>query len=152
MDNVRASIKAMVLILDSTLEPEGTTNTLLDFTIADVVDRALIYMNRMQLVVRYEEDLLSYPDLSNDFWDYYDFPIPVELYRVLASVSLLSYKTNTAKAESKREVKSISDNGQSITYGDQMMSYLADGNDSEIFSGATSLMNKFRLAKVVANN
>lgn len=148
MDDVIARIKAYAIVLDSTLEDD---DDFLDFVVADVVDRALLYMNRDQLVDDYEDYVEIYEE-DDDFWDTFPYPIPPRLERSLASVVVQSYKTAQAKAESEKEVQSISDNGQSITYKDSMASFLANATDTEIFSGTTKLMDKFRLANIVENN
>jgi len=148
MEDTIEKIKEYVLIIDPTLEGE---NDLLDYVIADVVDRALIYTNRQQLVEQYEEDLTDY-DADDDFWSGYHYPIPKEIERALASVVVQSYKTIGAKKDATgNTIKSISDNGQSITYGDQVASYLASSGDSEIFSGTSVLLDKFRIPNVVEN-
>ena len=147
MEDVIERITEYVVALDSTLEDHA----LLDFAVRDVVDRTLMYTNRQQLVPQYERDLLVY-DADDLAWETYEFPIPAQLERALASVVTGYIQTATAKASSQKEVKSVSDNGQSITYGESMKSFFASTSDTEIFSGTTALLNRFRLGKVVRNN
>lgn len=147
MDEVKTRIKEYVLLIDSTLEEDA----LIDFVVDDVIDRALLYMNRQQLVDQYEEDFELYED-DDDFWIKYPYPIPPQLERSLASVVVQSLRTIKSKRDGNKEVQTISDNGQSITYREQMASFLATSADSEIFSGTTRLMDKFRLANIVENN
>ena len=148
MEDTIERIMEYVLTIDSSLEGE---NDLLDYVVRDVVDRTLIYTNRGQLVDQYEEDLADY-DEDDDFWKGYNYPIPREIERALASVVVQSYKTVGAKKiATGNTIKSISDNGQSITYGDEVVSYLASSEDSEIFSGTSVLLDKFRIPTVVEN-
>ena len=48
------------------------------------------------------------------------------------------------------EVKSISDNGQSITYGESTKNYLATATDGELFGGCAELLKPFRRVHVVS--
>ena len=48
------------------------------------------------------------------------------------------------------EVKSLSDNGQSITYGTKTKNYLASATDGELFGGFAELLKPFRRVHVVS--
>ncbi len=144
MDDTIERIKSNVLILDSTIPDDD----LLDFVIGDVVDRALIYTNRAQLVQSYEEDLEDSTVESSE----YVYPIPLELERPLALTVYKAYKNvKNDTVTQEQTVKSISDNGQSITFGDSLMNYLHSGNDQDVFSGITKLLDKFILPTIVEN-
>lgn len=152
MEDVISQIKTYVLIIDSTI----TDNDLLDFVIADVVDRALIYTNRKQFVPQYEDDLVTYdPAVSanDDFWAYYEhYPIPEELERTLASSVVGALKTILARnTATKGAVHSVSDHGQSVTYKDTVQSFMTSSSDTELFAGAKEMLDKFRTPTVVAN-
>ena len=46
-------------------------------------------------------------------------------------------------------IKSISDNGQSITYDNEITKYFSTASDEELFSGFTPILNRYRRIKVV---
>ena len=48
------------------------------------------------------------------------------------------------------QVASISDNGQSISYADNVRSYLSTADDEEVFGGFAKLLKPFRRCRVVA--
>ena len=72
------------------------------------------------------------------------------LNRVLARIVVGIY--NKAQAEmnstggAEREIKQISDNGQSVTYGDEAKNYLASATDEDIFSGFEAILKRYRRA------
>lgn len=102
-------------------EPGDAT---LDFIVDEVADRVMIYLNADS--------------------------IPTVLNRVLARVVVGIF--NKAQAEmtttggSEREIKQISDNGQSVTYGDGAKNYLASATDEDIFSGFEAILKRYRRA------
>jgi hypothetical protein len=153
MDEIKASIKTDVIKIDSDLEG----NTSLDLIIDEVVDRVLIYTNREQLVRQYEEDVEDYPitdktDTDEDYYEYWKhyraYPIPTQLYSSIARVVVNLINTYDAEFDS-REVKSIRDLDQSITFADEIQSYLASKDDVEILMSMKSLLDKFRIPTVV---
>ncbi len=153
MDDIIKRIKDYVLII----KPELVDDEFLSFVISEVVDRALLYMNRQQLVAGYERFL------SDDYYkgDYYVdvtgtdqpiLPIPSELERPLARIVVSSYKTvEDNVANDTTAIKSIQDNGQSITYGDNVVNYLSSKEDSDIFSSVSKIIDKFRIPTIVEN-
>lgn len=158
MDEIIARIKAYVLVIDSSL----TDDDYLDFIVAETVDRVLSYTNRQQLVRQYEEDVVDKPitDKSDDteayytYWKYYDrYPIPPEIERALAKVVVSNYKTIEANKDATGNViKSIEDNGQSVSYGDELESYYATKSDTEMFSSIKTVLDKYRIPNVVENH
>lgn len=102
-------------------EPGDAT---LDFIVDEVADRVMIYLNADS--------------------------IPTILNRVLARVVVGIF--NKAQAEmtttggAEREIKQISDNGQSVTYGDEAKNYLASATDEDIFSGFEAILKRYRRA------
>lgn len=158
MDTVRDRIEDYAIILNSALE--DIDSDLLDFIVADVVDRALVYMNRAQLVASYERFIA---DNGGIYYvgDYYVdvtgtkqpiLPIPTELERPLASVVCGVYKTVSDIATATTgPVTSISDNGQSVSFGEGVASYLSSKSDSEIFSSVRGLLDKFRIPTIIGN-
>lgn len=153
MEDIIARIKEYVLILN----PDLVDDEYLDYVIRDVVDRALLYTNRQQLVAGYErflDDDYYYGDyyVGKDGKDYPILPIPVEIERSLGRVVNEVYRTLEAQGESEgKSISSISDNGQSISYSDNAVSYLSSQDDNTIFSSVKSLMDKFRIPTIVEN-
>ncbi len=120
--NQKQQIEQYAKILNSTIPEPGDAT--LDFLVDEVADRVMIYLNAESVD-------------------------PV-LNRVLARIIVGVY--NKAKAEStntggeEREIKQISDNGQSITYGDQAKNYLVSATDDEIFAGFEVILKRYRRA------
>lgn len=152
MEDVAASIKEKVLIINSSLEED---EDYLDYVIDSVINKALLYMNRYQFVKNYEEAMadLEEGETEADLSDDISIPIPQPLYTVLAEVVVGLYRTiqNNNTAETGN-IKSIKDQGQEITFSDQMASFLATSSDSDVFAGSTEAMNNFRVATVVDNS
>jgi hypothetical protein len=152
MDDVIARIEGYVKTLyPDILTETGISADQLTYYITDVVDRALIYMNRDQLVVQYEEDLVDY-DTDDDIWDYYDYPIPPRLERTLANVVVGVVRTIVKRlASDTREVTKVKDQGQEVTFGEKLTNYLTSSNDSEVFTGSLTLLDKYTLGKVLGD-
>lgn len=138
LSDQKANIKEYAILINSSLEDN---EDLLDYVIDSVVDRALIYMNRLQLQA--EAD-------SGWYTDEEDIPpiLPVELERVLAETVTGAYRTIEASPTADKDISSISDNGQSISYSERMASFLS-GSDNEIFSSTLSLLSKYRLPTIL---
>lgn len=160
MEAVIARIKEYVKTLYPTILADlAITDEYLDFMVNDVVDRALMFTNRDQLVVVYEEALEKYPDpvynsRDKDFWDCFRaYPIPPKLERTLAKVVVESCKTvkNQNTAEEGR-IKSVSDNGQSVSYSDRLQSFFNSSDDSEVFSSSLALLKQYRLPTVIGDS
>ena len=155
MDEVILRIKDYVLIIN----PELTDDDYLDYVIQEVVDRALLYMNRQQLLAGYERFLSE--DQKYYRGDYYVdvtgtdqpiLPLPLEIERPLARVVVGSYKTIQDNVDNgTTSVKSIKDNGQEVIYGDSIVSYLSSKEDSDVFSSISKLLDKFRIPTIVDN-
>ena len=153
MDEVIGKIKEYVIALCPELEEDSN----IDFIISDVVDRFLAYTNRQQLVAGYERFLTG---------DYYDsdytvdvtgerlpiLPVPVELERTLARVVVSSYKGIKGLLADSKGIKSISDNGQSISYGDYIESYFNSKEDDDIFGSAKTIIDRYRIPTIVRTN
>lgn len=124
MDEIIAKIKEYLHIINPSLD---TTSDLVDFVINEVLDRVQLYLN--------------------------SDTIPTRLERILANI----VNTGLAKANASitnngdidQAVKSISDNGQSITYADGVKQYFATASDEELFSGCAGLLSRYRRVKVV---
>jgi hypothetical protein len=133
VEEIITKIKEYVMLLDSTIEDDD----LLDFIIAETVDRALIYMNRVQLIADYES---GESEVS---------PLPEALERAIARAVLSVYKTANSQFEGIKEAKSVSDNGQSVTFETTLKSYYLSLGDSEVFGDIRTVLDKFRIATVV---
>lgn len=148
MEEIIARIKGFAILIYPTL---STEDEFLDFVIADVVDRALVYMNRKDYVEAYETALSELGEgetLDSDVV----VPIPQPLERVLAKVVVQSYRTVQEQLSADTtSVNSMSDNGQSVTFSDQMTSFLSSSNETSLFSDSISLLKSYRLAKVIEN-
>lgn len=135
----KETIKGYVAILDSTIE-EGD---LLDFVVDSVIDRALIFMNRLQL-----DD----EDVTDFYYTEADAPaiLPAELERVLAQVVVSAYRNSALVGTNTKEITSISDNGQTVHYSDKMADFL-NSSDSEVFSNSLKTLERYRLPTIVAD-
>lgn len=79
--------------------------------------------------------------------------IPDGIETVLAEVTnTVLNKTVRVKAlgtELDSAVSSVSDNGQSISYANEISNYFSSASDSEIFGGYTGILARYRNIKVV---
>ncbi len=154
MEDVITRIKGYVTTIYPTILTDlNIDEAYLQFMVEDIVDRALVFMNREQLVDNYEEDLVDYPDLTDDFWKGYEYPIPQRLEKVIAKLVVQSTRTvvdnNTAEVGN---VSSVTDNGQSVSFRDKLSNFFSSSDDSEVFSGSLALLQQYRLASVGSND
>lgn len=123
MDEIIAKIKEYLHIIN----PNAEDDDLLDFVIGEVIDRVQLYLN--------------------------SDTIPTRLERILANI----VNTGLAKAnasisnngEVDQVITSISDNGQSISYANEVKQYFSTATDDELFSGFAGLLSRYRRVKVV---
>lgn len=108
------------------LNTEITDGNLLDFTVDEVIDRVLIYLN--------------------------DTVLDIKLERIVAKIVAGVFAQNQANnlGEVSHEVSSISDNGQSISYSDKVKSFLISADDTELFGGFTKLLAPYRRVNVAS--
>lgn len=115
-------IIAYAKTLNSTIP--AASDELLGFCVDEVADRVMIYLNTQS--------------------------INPALNRVIARVVVGAYtKANaehTATDAPEREIKSMSDNGQSLTFGDHVKQYLATTEDNALFDGFAELLARYREA------
>lgn len=125
MDEIIAKIKAYLHVINPSITIEG--NDLLDFVIGEVLDRVQLYLN--------------------------SDTIPSKLERILADIVNTGFtKANSSKSnngEVDQVITAISDNGQSISYANEVRKYFTTASDEELFSGFTSLLSRYRRVKVV---
>lgn len=146
MEGTITAIKAYAIILNSSL----TDSTLLDFVVRDVVDRALAYTNRDSLVAQYEADLL---DPTVDEEDYM-LPIPTQLERSLALIVVDAYRNSVARNATDDNlggVKIIQDGNQKIEYFQSPSNFISGSSDQELFGNCASMLDNYRLAKILDN-
>lgn len=97
---------------------------LLNFVVSEVLDRVLIYLNEDELEERLERIAA----------------------RIASGVFIKSVEEQGD--HTNKEISSISDNGQTISYSNQVKNYLASTEDSELFGGASKLLAPYRRVDV----
>ena len=83
--------------------------------------------------------------------------IPTKLERILANIVNNGLKRCLKEIEISKEdntavdqvVTSISDNGQSISYANEVTNYFTTVSDEELFTGFSGLLSRYRRIKVV---
>lgn len=128
MENTLAKIKEYVLLLDPL--PEESEN-IIEFVIAEIVDRVLAYTNREQLA---------------------ENAIPRELERVVAQTVLRVIRNNKqALSAETGAITKVKDHNQEVTFSTQVQNFLNDADDAKIFSGSTTVLEKYILPTVPYN-
>ena len=99
---------------------------LLDFVTLEVKDRVLVYLN--------------------------DDELDAKLERIVARIvsGIFAESSNNSSGDLAHDIKSISDNGQTISYSDQVKSYLISKDDEELFSGFSKLLAPYRRVNVAS--
>ena len=129
MDEIIAKIKEYLHIINPNLD---VTTDLVDFVIGEVLDRVQLYLN--------------------------SDTIPTRLERILANIVNTGLTKANASISNDGEIDqvitAISDNGQSISYANEVRKYFTTASDEELFTGFTGLLSRYRRVKVVypANN
>ena len=132
MDELNAKIKEYLkLLVDNFDEIDQNNVGLFDFVIGEVIDRVLLYLNSDTIPEKTERILANVVNTS--------------LTRCLKAID----RTKEGTADIDRAVSSISDNGQSISYANEVTRYFTTVSDEELFTGVTTLLNRYRRAKVV---
>ena len=122
----KARIKADVKRFNKTID--DADENLLEYSIEVVIDRALLYLNHNTLAKQFEKVVA---DVVNSIF--------------------IKYKKNEDNADVETVVASVSDNGQSITYANDIKRYLSTASDNELFSGFTGILSRYRRIKVVTS-
>lgn len=110
---------------DTAAEPEN--EDLLDLVVDEVADRVLLYLNSTDL--------------------------PENVERIVARiVSGIFNQSFNAKSSTNADsaISSMSDNGQSISFSNEVKNYLASADDNTLFSGFADLLARYRRIDVVA--
>lgn len=107
---------------------------LLEAVCEEVVDRLSLYLNlpAKKTVMRFDARL-------------------VRITARIVSGIFTQSKANVAGDKDDTQITSISDNGQSISYGDKTKNYLATATDGELFGGCAELLKPFRRLNVVSH-
>lgn len=126
------NIKKYLSIINKQVETIEKDNVgLIDFVINEVIDRVELYLNSET--------------------------IPTKIERVLSSIVNNGLKKCLKDIEISKEdsttvdqvITSISDNGQSISYANEVTKYFTTSSDEELFTGFTGLLSRYRRIKVV---
>ena len=132
MDEIIANIKKYLKIINKNIDDiEKENNGLVDFAINEVLDRVQLYLNSDIIPTKLERILANI--VNNG------------LKRCLKEIEI-SKKDNTAVDQ---VVTSISDNGQSISYANEVTNYFTTATDEELFTGFSGLLSRYRRIKVV---
>ena len=132
MDQSIAKIKEYLKIINKNIDAIEKSNTgLIDFVIAEVCDRVQLYLNSETIPTKVERILANIVDTG--------------LTKCLKRIEI-SQEDNTAV---DRVVTSISDNGQSISYANEVTRYFTSASDEELFTSFTGVLSRYRRVKVV---
>lgn len=132
MDELIANIRKYLKIINKNIENiEKENEGLVDFAIDELLDRVQLYLN--------------------------SDTVPTKLERILARIVNNGLKKCLKEIEISKEddtavdqvVTSISDNGQSISYANEVIKYFTTASDEELFTGFSSLLSRYRRIKVV---
>lgn len=129
MEDTIANIKKYLKLINSNIDSIDTN--LVDFAINEILDRVQLYLNSDS--------------------------IPTKLERILANIVNTGLKKCLKEIEISKEdntavdqvVSGISDNGQSISYANEVTKYFTTASDEELFTGFSSLLSRYRRIKVV---
>ena len=119
-------IKEYVKTID-TAAADDSANALLEYVINEVVDRVLLYLN--------------------------DAALDEALERVVARIvsGIFNQTTNSKDStQSDSAISSVSDNGQSVSFSNEVKNYLATTEDNELFAGFSKLLARYRRINVVS--
>ena len=124
MDSIIAKIKEYLLIINPEID---IASDLVNFVIGEVIDRVQLYLNSEKLPAHIERILANIVNTG--------------LAKVQASIS------NNGEVE--QAITSVSDNGQAISYANEVRKYFTTVSDEELFTGFASLLSRYRRIKVV---
>lgn len=132
MDEIIANIKKYLKIINKNIEQiEKDNEGIVDFAIGEVLDRVQLYLNSETIPTKLERILANIVNTG--------------LKKCLKEIEISS-EDNTAVDQ---VVTNISDNGQSISYANEVTKYFTTASDEELFTGFTGLLSRYRRVKVV---
>lgn len=131
-DKQIAKIKEYLKIINKNIDNiEKDNKDLIDFCINEVGDRVQLYLNSDIIPTKIERILANIVNTG--------------LKKCLKEIEISSEGTNAVD----QAISSISDNGQSISYANQVTNYFTTASDEELFTGFSSLLSRYRRVKVV---
>ena len=125
-DAQRTTIIGYAQLLNSNI-PTDAADDLLVFVVNEVADRVLLYLKSAEL--------------------------PEEVERITAQIVVTSYNSTAAQStstEGEQAVGSVSDNGQTVSFTNEMKAKYIGASDNEIFGGFTELLKPYRRVRVVS--
>ena len=129
---VNERIKNYLKVINNHVDKiEETNKGLIDFVIGEVIDRVCLYLNSETIPTKVERILANIVNTG--------------LKKCLKEIAI-NDEDNTAV---DRVITSISDNGQSISYANEVTKYFTSVNDEELFTGFTGVLSRYRRVKVV---
>lgn len=132
--------KAQLLDRDIFVKEVATAAKTINKTIED--DELLAYVaeevtDRVSVYLRFDLDTQFDPRL-------------VKIVARVVSSSFKETSNNLASDDVETSIKAISDNGQSISYGDATRNYLATVEDGELFGGFAKLLQPYRRIRAIS--
>jgi len=106
---------------------EASSEDILDFTINEVYDRVLLYLNDTAL----------------------DEALERVVARIVSGIFNQTYNSKSS-TESDQAISSVSDNGQSVSFSNEIKNYLVSTDDNELFAGFAKLLARYRRINVVS--
>lgn len=125
-------IKKYLKIINPNISKIEKDNTeIVDFAIEEVLDRVQLYLNSETIPSKLERILAKI--VNNG------------LKKCLKDIELS--KKNVTNLD--QVITTISDNGQSISYANEITKYFSTASDEELFTGFATLLSRYRRIKVV---
>ena len=132
MDEQINRIKEYLSILNQGLDTiEYNHGGLIDFIILEVIDRVCVFLNREDVPRRVERIIANI--------------VNTNLGKALAIID----NDDAISPMPEQAISSISDNGQSISYANEVKRYFTSATDEEVFAGFTSILSRYRRVSVV---
>ena len=132
MDEMIANIKGYLKIVNKNVDViEQNHDGLIDFVIGEVADRVTLYLNSETIPAKLERVLANIVNTG--------------LTRCLKTIEM----TKEGATDVDRAISSVSDNGQSISYANEITRYFTTASDEELFTGFTALLSRYRRVTVV---
>ena len=132
MDELFSKVKSYLRIVNKNIDEIEQANTgLIEFVIGEVADRVMLYLGCDTIPAKLERVMANIVNTG--------------LTRCLKAIDL----TKEGATDVDRAVSSISDNGQSISYANEVTRYFTAASDEELFTGFTALLSRYRRVKVV---
>jgi hypothetical protein len=132
MDGMNATIKGYLKIINKGVDViEQNNEGLIDFVIGEVADRVMLYLNSK--------------DVPEKLWRVLANIVNTGLTRCLKTIDV----TKEGAMDVDRAITGVSDNGQSISYANEVTKYFTTASDEELFTGFAPLLSRYRRVTVV---